>query len=291
MIYIRNTSQFLPATFQALNTPLWLQYWAGAVFEDFSINWFFTFWVWEFLMLHAASKVLRDLRSTRRLFYSRSVVIQDSTALEPAREEGHGTPWRPGTCLGGGPEPLRVMPSAAAAKPALEVGLRDNSGSAWNPRSFPGAPWNTRTGQRESVLRVGYRDPLRRRRPAQGCSAGRPGSLRRSLRGGRRPEPGGAGKPCLRPGEKSPRGALTTVTPPARGRQGGRRGAARTAPRRRREEAAVPEGRGGAGLGAPGSLGTSRRFRLVRGVAAAKEGTELRCPEPGGEAARRRGGG
>ena len=84
-----------------------------------------------------------------------------------------------------------------------------------------------------------------------------------------------------------PRGALTTVTPPARGRQGGRRGAARTAPRR----AGPRFRRAGAGRGAPGSRGARWWFRLVRGAAAAEQGAELRCPEPGAEAAGRRRGG
>ncbi|KAJ8792647.1 hypothetical protein J1605_019866 [Eschrichtius robustus] len=181
------------------------------------------------------------------------------------------------------------MPGAAAANTALEVGLRDNSGAAWNPGSFPGAPWNTRTGQRESVLRVGYRNPLRRRRLAQSCSAGRPGSLRRSLRSGRRPEPGGGGKPCLRPAGEASHGRVhdSDATGARAAGWAERSGAYRPS------EAGGGVGprfrRAGAGPGAPGSLGASRRFRLVRGVAAAKQGARscaARSP-----AARRQGGG
>ena len=87
--------------------------------------------------LHAASKVLRDVWSR---FHSRYVVIQGSTALKVAREEGNGTPGRPGTCLGGRSGLLRAMPGAKAADTALEVAPRDNSGLPGTPGLFLGRP-------------------------------------------------------------------------------------------------------------------------------------------------------
>ena len=187
------------------------------------------------------------------------------------------------------------MPGAAAANTALEVGLRDNSGAAWNPGSFPGAPWNTRTGQRESVLRVGYRNPLRRRRLAQSCSAGRPGSLRRSLRGGRRPEPGGGGKPCLRPaGEASQGRAHDSDATGARAAGWAERsGAHRPSEAGGAGGAAVPEGRGGAGCAGesgrkPAVSISTRSCGCKAGHGAALPGARRRG---GREAAGRRGGG
>ncbi|CAI9171348.1 unnamed protein product [Rangifer tarandus platyrhynchus] len=152
------------------------------------------------------------------------------------------------------------MPGAKAEDTALEVALRDNSGLPGTPGLFlgrPGTPEQDK-GKVSSELETGSRSADR------GGLRGAELAARVAFSGHQ--EVGG-GRSLERNTQKNPpRGALTTVTPPARGRQGGRRGAARTAPRK----AGSRFRRAGAGRGAPGSRGACRRFRLVRGAAAAE---------------------
>lgn len=114
-----------------------------------------------------------------------------------------------------------------------------------------GALWNPRAGQKESGLRVGHK-VTSRSRCHQGCNAGCPGASarRREVGGGGTPEPGLT--PGGRPTSEAAQGRAT-VTQRARGRQSGRRGAAR--PTSQRGGRRSCGGRGPTGAGRAGDSG------------------------------------
>lgn len=162
-----------------------------------------------------------------------------------------GEPLRPRTWPGGGPKPLGAMPRGEAAGTEWEGGLRDKSGGCLAPHVFLQRCGTPELDRRKAASESDTRSlPAAAATRAAMLSAPGASARCREVGGGGTPEPGLT--PGGRPTSEAAQGRAT-VTQRARGRQSGRRGAAR--PTSQRGGRRSSGGRGAAGAGRAGDSG------------------------------------